>query len=250
MQKKKVLIIILILTVSLLGISLLTSTKRYNSLKITEKKWNKILSERVENDTISIKNVTFNDYPLFISNNNNRIYYSFVDTTNKFNPTVKYIGNQNEIKLVVKQSLSNTTVDQDKKIEMMIYNKDYYRIYTLYITKRPMINIMYNEINNKTTKGEILVIDNQKNANQKIIRTSASITMDENHDFIISMRKKSVGRNTRKNEISILGISMNHEFQLIKSIYEKDEKSPLLDVFINNEYQGIYRLDYKEQRGY
>ena len=91
---------------------------------------------------------------------------------------------------------------------------------------------------------------NRLNANQKVIRTDASITLINNdNNYLISMRKESVGRNKRKNDISIFGITMSHEFELIYKDLSNDSSNTILDLFINNEYKGIYLLEYKEQIG-
>ena len=103
--------------------------------------------------------------------------------------------------MLLKDKITEETIKNQETIEVMIYNNQSYHIYELNITKNPIINVEYTKMISGTAKGEILVIDNQVNANQKIIRTSASITINNDQDYIISMRKQSVGRNNRKNDI-------------------------------------------------
>lgn len=247
MQKKHVFIVILILTIFLLGgILFLTGTTRLNRVVASTEKWDRIQEERTKNDNIFLKNISFNDYPLIIDEKNSKIYYSFVETSRKYNPTIKYIGSQNKTKVVLKEQITEENLN-NKPIEVMVYNDTNFRLYELFITKNPIINMKYDKMISNTTRGEILVIDNQVNANQKIIRTSASITMINDQDYTVSMRKKSVGRNDRTNDISLFGITVNHEFMLKKE--NKETGKTKLDLFVNNELKGEYQLDYQEQRG-
>ena len=251
MKKYKILIIILILTIFLFGIVFLFNDRtRYNNLVKSNEEWNEIISKRLESDNVSIESMSFNDYPLIVDNEHNKIYYSFVESANKYNPFVKFDGNQDDLKLLIRKELSSKVVNQEEKVEILIYSDKEYRLYTLTVTKNPIININYEDISTGTTSGNILVIDNRLNANQKVIRTDASITLiDNDNNYLISMRKESVGRNKRKNDISIFGITMSHEFELIYKDLSNDSSNTILDLFINNEYKGIYLLEYKEQIG-
>ena len=243
MQKKTVFIIILILTIFLLGSAiLLTRTTRYENLVISEDKWERIIEEQTKDTSLQLKSMSLNDYPLIIDDNNHKVYYAHVETSKKDNPTVQYTGNDNRLKMFFKDSYQ-----KENPINVIITNGEKYRIYTLYSINNPMINIHYQDISTGTTKGDITVIDNQVAATQKVIKTSASITITKENNYIISMRQKSVGRNDRENNISILGITMDHEFQLTKNATK--ENPTILSVFINDEYLDDYQLEYQEQKG-
>lgn len=246
MKKHLYLIIVLILTILLLGmVYILTEKTRYNELVASENEWNEILKDRTVTEEINIESLYFNDYPLIIDNNNNKIYYSYVDSINKDNPITKIITSDKDLKVKMNKKLSDDEHKNDD-LEIVLYNDKEYRIYTLIITQNPIINLNYEDITSGTTVGDILVIDNKVGATQKVIRSAASITLIENQSYLISMRTESVGRNKRKNDISVFGITVNHEFELINKDITDSSNTPL-DLFINNEYVGVYLLEYKEQ---
>ena len=94
MKKYKLLIIILILTIFLFGIVfLLNDRTRYNNLVKSNEEWNEVISKGLESDNVSIESMSFNDYPLIVDNEHNKIYYSFVESAKKYNPFVKFNGN-------------------------------------------------------------------------------------------------------------------------------------------------------------
>lgn len=246
MKKHLYLIIVLILTILLLGmVYILTEKTRYNELVASENEWNEILKDRTVTEEINIESLYFNDYPLIIDNNNNKIYYAYVDSINKDNPVTKIKTSDKDLKVKMNKKLSDDENKNDD-LEIVIYNDKEYRLYTLIITQNPIINLNYEDITSGTTVGDILVIDNKVGATQKVIRSAASITLIENQSYLISMRTESVGRNKRKNDISVFGITVNHEFELINKDIT-DSSNTLLDLFINNEYVGVYLLEYKEQ---
>ena len=122
-------------------------------------------------------------------------------------------------------------------------------VYELVKLNNPIININYNKLLSKTPKAEILILDNNIKSIQKIIKSTASLTITDNNEYIISLSKESLGRNKRENEISILGNTRENTFIIKKDNREENQFNKKIELFINNEYQGSYKLEFNERNG-
>ena len=133
--------------------------------------------------------------------------------------------------------------------KIMIYNDNNYRIYDLVLTEYPIIDIQYETDNNKyeNNNAEFTIFDNHVNSPQRIVKSSGKIT-DVYHDqklFMFSLTTTSLGRNKRKNEISILGLDKNNKYELLYTDYP-NEMAKYVNLFINDKYIGIYKINYQK----
>ena len=77
--------------------------------------------------------------------------------------------------------------------------------------------------------------------------------MDEDN-YIFSLHMLTPGKNKRDNKLSILNMKPNNEYVLSKvnqDISQEDNlenKKHLVELFLNNEYQGIYLLGFNDIR--
>ena len=239
MNKKIVLKIILVLTIISIGIIIIFNIKkRYNKYVISDTKWDNIINNKIESTNIKIDNIKFNDYSLLVDEKNNTIYYSIININGKYNPKINYKMDDN-LKLVFKGSL------KEDNAKVMIYNDTNYRIYDLVVTDLPIININYKEEDlNKRIPIEIYIFDNHIDAYARVIKSDGMlIIIEEGKEYRFSLKQESLGHNNRDNKISILGLPKHHEYLL-----NQNSNGKYVNLFMNNEYQGTYSLDYVEER--
>ena len=241
-KNKRILLgIILLLTISTIGILfLLSKSRKYQDLVISKKKWNEIITSREESTKLNIQSLKFNDYNLIIDEKNSIIYYSIVNSSSKYNPSIQY--KSNHTKIAINQEITDNVLETTKVLKIMLYNKSSYRIYSLMITKDPILNVRkkVNDHKNKTIV-DIELFDNHEDATQRVLKTKGIWkTIENNQEYLIFLTKESLGHNRRKNNISILGMPKEDEYILRKEVNEENEKK--VKLFINNQYIGRYCL--------
>jgi len=245
MNKKYILGIIIVISFIIIALVLKFSLKtRYDKLVKTETEWNDIISSRNE-DNLSLESIEFNDYNLIIDNENNIIYYSVVETKNKYNPTIKY--KNNKLYLAFSSEISDQNLE-NSDIKLMIYNDTSYKIYSLYVTNYPILNFDYTKDENEKSKRidtKITLFDNHTNNPRKMIISDGKLTIVSENEYIFSLTKESVGRNKRENNISIFELPKENEY-VLKEASENDDK--VIKLFINNKYVGLYTLSHKPER--
>lgn len=251
MNKKWLLAIILVLTISAVGVIIISKIKNtYNDYVLSESDWNKIISNRDESTSINLKNIEFNNNDLLIDENNNTIYYSIVDTNNKYNPSVEYTSKDN-IKLAINKKITDELLDKEEQLELMIYDDNNYHIYSLYATTYPILNLNYKndkDLSNKKQLVDLYIFDNHKDAFQRVVKSDARFEIvEENSEYNFSLTKQSLGRNKRENNISIFGMPKQDDYKLVK-VEEKEADKKYVLFFMNNKSMGLYSLEHKEGR--
>lgn len=269
MDRKKILIPIIIFTAIVISlIVVLNLGTRYNKLAISESKWNSIKDTRSENENLVLEDIEFNDYKLIIDENNNTIYYSAVnDSKNKYNPNVSYSTNIKNAKLAFfTDEITEEKVKSDYKFKIMIYDDKEYHIYNLICTDLPILNIRYKEEAENKQKSipmEIYVFNNLANTPNKITVSSGKFKINEDN-YTFSLNMMTPGKNMRDNKISILNMKPNSEYILTalnngeedkqenteentENTNSTEPKNHRVELFINNEYKGIYSLGYVQK---
>lgn len=257
MSGKKILIPVIIFTgLILVLIIVLNPSHKFNKLSVNESKWSSIQKSRTENINLALNDIKFNDYILIIDEKNNTIYYSVInDSKNKYNPNVTYSTNNKNIKLsILSDEITDEKVKSNHQFKLMIYNEKEYHIYNLICTDLPIINISYNkdeEIKQKNIPMEMYLFDNLSNIPNKITISSGRFKIDENN-YIFSLQMLTPGKNKRDNRRSILGMKPNSEYFLTAESYNLENdinKNNRVELFLNNEYKGVYSLSYIDENG-
>lgn len=257
MSRKKVLISVITFTIIVIVLIVVFNIKqKYNKFIINQSNWDSIKESRIENNNLVLEEIRFNDYKLIIDNKNNSLYYSVVnDSKNKFNPNVSYsINNPNAVLVILEDEITEEKIKNNYEFKLMIYDENSYHIYSLKCTNLPILNIDYNEIeetNQKSFSMEMYLFDNSANIPNRITISSGKIRMNEK-DFLFSLHVLTPGKNKRENKLSILNMKPNSEFELIKynNNLQKQEssinnKEKIIELFLNNEYKGVYVLKEK-----
>lgn len=262
MNRKRVIIPIIIFTAIIIFLIIfLNPSNRYNNISITESKWNSIKNARTENDNLVLEDIEFNDYNLIIDKNNNTLYYSLVnDSKNKYNPNITYRTVDKNVKIaILSDEITDEKVKSDYKFKLMIYNETEYHIYDLVCMDLPLLNIRYKEDvgdKQKNIPMEIYLFNNLSNTTNKITISNGKLKINEDN-YTFSLNKTSPGKNIRDNKISILNMKPNSEYILtavthneetsaeeINESINREPNNQRVELFINNEYKGIYSLGY------
>lgn len=257
MSRKKVLISVISFTIIVIVLIVVFNIKqKYNKFIINQSNWDSIKESRIENNNLVLEEIRFNDYKLIIDNKNNSLYYSVVnDSHNKFNPNVSYnINNPNAVLVILEDEITEEKIKNNYEFELMIYDENSYHIYSLKCTNLPILNIDYNEseeTNQKSFSMEMYLFDNSANIPNRITISNGKIRMN-GKDYLFSLHVLTPGKNKRENKLSILNMKPNSEFELIKynNNLQKQEssinnKEKIIELFLNNEYKGVYVLKEK-----
>ena len=247
MNKKWLLGIILVLTcLAVVLILLFRSNTRYEKIIVSEDNWNSIISNRTLSTSIKIESIEFNDNNLLIDEENSVIYYSVVNSSRKYNPSIKYDANT-DVSIVVNNKLSDEIIDETDAIKIMIYNDKEYRIYSLVATNFPTLNVVYeNDDINRKVPITLELFDNHIDSPQKFLKSEGKFRIiEEDNLYSFSLLKQSPGKNKRDNHVSIFGMEPRSEY-IIHKVDNTNEPGKYVRLFINNKYKGIYSLDPKE----
>ena len=251
MSRKKVLIAIIMVTVIIVAVIIIFNPNdRYKKITVSEAKWNNIINSKSENKNLVLEDIKFNDYNLIIDESNNNLYYSLIkDSNNKYNPNVSYISQDKNAKIaILSDEITDEKVKSNHQFKIMIYNDNQYHIYNLVCTELPILNIKYNEEENKNNKKipmELYLIDNLTDSPNKVVISNGKIKKDGDK-YIFSLNMTTPGKNIRENRKSILNMKPNSEYVLnkIEDGQEKNPRQHQVMLFINGEYKGVYYISF------
>ena len=261
MNRMKIIIPVIIFTaIIIILIIMLNPSHEYNKLIVSESKWNSIIEFRIENKELVLEDIKFNDYKLIIDEKNNTLYYSLVnDSQNKYNPDVSYSSNNKNAKLaILSDVITDEKVKNNYQFKIMIYDEKEYHIYNLKCTDLPILNISYDkneEVKQKNIPMEMYLFDNLSNIPNRITISSGKLKMNEDN-YIFSLHMLTPGKNKRDNNLSILNMKPNSEYSLTKLDNSKlqedtdniENKKNRVELFLNNEYKGVYSLGYLDEK--
>ncbi len=251
---KKELVIIIILTIFIVLISLyfgIFSSSRYVSNLIDNDKWNEIIKTHEKSEDL-IKNLKF-DNELLLYDSSGMYFYSLIN----YEPNIYYKSVGKHAKVAFKKTITDELIENNEALEMLIYTKDKYDVKSIIVTKLPILNLTYSSDDlDEYVDMKFSMFDNE---------ISAKI---EEHGLIkyrgastLIFPKKSF-RITLDNSYNILGLRDDEDL-ILYAAYNDQEKirnafsSELwysingvgntykyIELFINNEYEGLYAISY------
>lgn len=248
MNRKKIIIPIIIITaIIILLIIMLKPNIRYNSISISQSKWNDIIALRKENKNLVLEDIEFNDYNLIIDEQNSSLYYSVInENKTKFNPNVTFKAYDSNASIaILLDEITEEKVKNNYEFKIMIYNDNEYHIYKLICTDFPIINITYKqEVKNKqkNNQAEIYVFNNLGNMPNRVTISSGKVKVEKDDEYIFSLNMLTPGKNIRENKISILNMKPNSEYILTKASNNLEKNKNIVHLFVNNESKGLYYL--------
>jgi hypothetical protein len=224
------------------------STK-FKKVQIDQTQWEELISKRKENDDAKIEKIEFNGYSLIIDEEADKIYYSLInESSNKYSPDVDFETSSEEYSLaILEDSITDAKIKESHEFKLMIYNNEYYHVYSLICTDLPMLNITFdkmrqrpkqagdkllnentsqmranNEIQsaNNVQKGEkgpmrMWLFNNQSNSTNRVTISEGKMKKNKDSDsYNISLEYLTLGNNIRENEISILNMEPSSKYLL------------------------------------
>lgn len=252
MDRRKILIPVIAFTgLIIILIIVLNPKQKYNKLSANISKWNGILESRIESENLVLEEIKFNDYKLIIDEKNNTLYYSLLkESRNKYNPKVEYSSNNSNTKLIVlSDDITDEKIKNNYYFKIMIYNEKEYHVYDLKCTNLPILNISYNEIEELKQKHipmEIYLFDNLSKIPNRITISRGDLKKKEDN-YIFSLYMLTPGKNQRDNKLSILNMKPNSDF-ILTSANNDLENEHKVELFLNNEYKGVYFLRYIDKK--
>ena len=260
MNKKLLLITMVIVTTTIVILLIILGlNKRYTDLSISQTEWDEIVYSRTLNNNLVLQEIEFNGYRLIIDNNDT-IYYSIInDSRNKFNPKVSYIASDGNAKLaILEDEITDDKIVSDYIFKIIIYTDSEYHVYSLKCTNLPLVNIKIKgnlEDKQKNIPIELYLFNNLEHTPNRITISDGKLKIGDNY-YEFSLNMLTPGKNKRENRISILNMDPHSEYILTKISDEPDEKNEeqlfkkqwpkkiRVELFINDEYQGVYSLEH------
>ena len=250
MSRKKLLILIIFITIVIgIIIAFMNYSTNFKKVLIDQTKWEEIISKRKENDDAKIEKIEFNGYSLIIDEEADKIYYSLInESSNKYSPDVDFETSSEEYSLaILEDPITDAKIKESHEFKLMIYNNEYYHVYSLICTDLPMLNVNFdkkvqrpkqagdkllnentsqmsanNEIQsaNNVQKGEkgpmrMWLFNNQSNSTNRVTISEGKMKKNKDSDsYNISLEYLTLGNNIRENEISIFNMEPSSKYLL------------------------------------
>lgn len=284
MKKKEIkfFLVLSILIVVLLILSDNLGIVRYNDMVIGDEEYAHIISSRAESSGL-VDEVLFDGEPLFCDKEKHVYYYSLIEgSSSASNPQIELITD-NQLKIAfLNEKITETNIRSNATIDFIVYTDEYYACYGLRCTTLPLMNISCREkIGGDNVNIDVLLFDNRRDTANRMISSDGRIhvrgatTRDlPKKSYRVSLIQKSVGNSTENNDVSLLGMRQDDDW-LLYSAYNEETKVKnvfssnlweascatdnsinantgmeyrYLELFINNEYYGLYALGYPIDR--
>ncbi len=250
MSRKKLLILIIIITIVIgIIIAFMNYSTKFKKVQIDQTQWESIISKRKENDDVKIEKIEFNGYGLIIDEEADKIYYSLInESSNKYSPDVDFEASSEEYSLaILEDPITDAKIIESHEFKLMIYNNEYYHVYSLICTDLPMLNITFDKMVqrpkaagdelldekssqmrandevqnvNNAQKGEkgpmrMWLFNNQSNSTNRVTISEGKMKKNKDSDsYNISLEYLTLGNNIRENEISILNMEPSSKYLL------------------------------------
>lgn len=225
MNRRIVSIIILVLSLSLFGFLLYSTSfnDRLDKFYVSEDEWAKITESRDEDITLNISPLKINYEKPFVSDGN-VLYYSMIDgDANRLNPTIQ-IGSG--LKIAIKgEKLSDSGIGQNYQQDVIVYDSKFYRTFKLVTTNLPIMAIKNSEGESPDSRIDVdfsmQLYDNRKGVFERMTssygmshkRGGSSFSVPKG-SYSIKLTQKSVGDNIRPNRKSLLGMRESNNWML------------------------------------
>ncbi|MBP5303834.1 MAG: hypothetical protein J6Z00_02985 [Clostridia bacterium] len=250
MKKKWLLQILLVLAVLLvICLLLFRASTKYNHVVVNTEEWNELQSSKTLDTNMDLQKITFNDNSLLIDSQNSTLYYSVVDYSSKYNPSIAYTFANAKYKIAISGELNDEVIEKTNAIKVMFYNTDSYKIYNLVVTNYPLLNVQIkdNAPQKKKIPVELEVFDNHVNSPRRLTKSAADLQIKkQNEEYTLSLKKESLGRNERENPLSLFGLEKRDAY-VLKAAKTTNEGERYVQFFINNQYLGLYSFGFKNE---
>jgi len=245
----------------------------------TPSEYEKIKAERIQTDSLRFI-IQFDEQTLLYSKGTNRFYYSLIEgSPTAHNPLIKLVSETDKLQICIcDKGITDDVIENNQEIRFMVYTDESYAEYSLVCTTLPVMNISCSdEIGDLEITMSMYLFDNRKTSSNRVIYSDGTIRVRGSSTKVFpkksykrSLTKKSVGENTRSNDISLLGMRQDDDWLLyaayndqekVRNVFSQnlwkyscatDNKYAIdagneykyIEVFKNGEYWGLYALGY------
>lgn len=246
---------------------------------IDESEYNQIINTRKESDSL-LECIKFNGEELFYDRISGTFYYSLIEgNTQAFDPRVKTVSTYKDIQIAFLGSvLTQEMIEKSETVRVLVYTQELYGCYNLVCTTLPLLNINCEEdIGEEYVSMEIILFDNRKGAVNRVVNSSGSIRIRGGNSrsypklgYRLQLIAESLGMHERENQISLLGMRQDDDWILYAGYNDQEKirnvfssnlwkyscasendmcidagiEYKYLELFINEEYWGLYALGY------
>lgn len=285
MNRRIVSIVILVLSLSLFGLLLYSTSfnDRLDKFYVSEDEWAKITESRDEDITLDISPLKINYEKPFVSDGN-VLYYSMIDgDANRLNPTIQ-IGSG--LKLAIKgEKLSDESIAQNTKQQLLVYNNKFYKVFDLVTTNLPLLSIDYESdlptsredvgFNMSLYDNRIGILNRITNSDGKLHKRGRSSFYSKKGSYSVDLTQKSFGNNVRSNPKSLLGMresdkwmlhNIAFDFEKVRDFFatklwmsgsadrhsfdfSNSSEWEFVELIENGTYSGLYLLGHKPDKG-
>lgn len=282
MKRKKGILILLFSAALIIWLTCFYGKRvRLSDIYIDDMQLEKLLDNRTCGNAGMAGSLYFDGQKLMLDEGTDTFYYSIVEgSKTAYNPYVTLDLSENgKISLAISgESLTEEAISGNKTFKLIAYDNDKYYQYNLKCTTLPLMNInCEEEIVREYVSMNMTLFDNRSSASCRLTESEgkihvrgASTVQYPKKGYRISLTKDSLAGNERTNKVSLLGMRQDDDW-LLYAAYNDSEKirnvfsSKLwketcagdnslgidngmeyqyLELFINNEYWGLYALGY------
>lgn len=254
----------------------------FDECLVDNSEYREIISSRVESEDL-LQELVFNEERLAHDNVNVFFLYSITESDkDAFNPVIGCRSDRGVLNAGFCEQITDEIIKLNRGITFVVYDKDFYQVCELRCTKLPVLVISTkDEIpDSKETSVEMQMqlFDNRAEASRKILSSDGEIKVRGNttlkypkKSYKLSLTRATPTNSEKKNKISLLGMPSDEDW-ILTAMYEDPEKIrdvfcarlwkeslacdnsegldlgteyKYIEVFINDEYFGLYALGYK-----
>lgn len=275
---KLVLLVLLLLCLS--SIFILFKYDTLSEYIVSDRELEDIKSMRVESNESLICTLNFNNNDLFFDPYSQTFYYSLINGDSKaYDPPVKFEAADSHVRLAVGPvNISAETISSNAAITIIAYNEKNFSQYSLKCSTLPLMNIMCpEEISDEKVHMQLKLFDNQNNCTIRNIDSDGFIHLRgattkrfPKKGYRISLTQSDKNGSIVSNKCSLLDMRKDDDW-LLYAAYNDQEKIrhvfstnlwkfscamdnslgldngmeyKYIELFINNEYYGLYALGY------
>ncbi len=256
------------------------NTMRLSDVIITEEQFCQITQNRQLSEEVLLEGLLFNEESLFFDMADRTFYYSLIEEdSNVSDPCVNIYTSQEGVDVsIVGEGITESVIRKNKELKIVAYNDMFYEEYSLKCTTLPLMNLNCDsEIGIDEVMMDVTLFDNRKGATQRYttsegtVRLRGATTMGyPKKSFRLSLIQDSLGDNLRSNKISLLGMRQDEDWILYPAYNDQEKirnvfstnlwkytcandnslgidngtEYKYLELFVNNEYWGLYALAY------
>lgn len=277
----------LLLAGSVLGLILLSGifwpAKTVSELSISDEEWAQICSTRVQTDAALLQDLRFNGYSLLLDQKHDCFYYSLIeDDPQAMDPQVR--SDRNVQVAFCGGAITEESVAAAQTLQMLAYDDQQYRIYTLACTTLPLLSIQHGEVDADIDAEQwtgdpmqFYLFDNRAQATQRVISTFGVAHVRGNTSryfpkkgYRLTLLEESLGNNVREYAVSLLGMRQDgdwllyagyNDFEKVRNVFSSNLWMAIcaqnnrfgltngmeyryVELFLDGEYWGLYALGY------